>query len=127
MDLDVLRNAPLFTHLDDEVFSALTAELTEVELSRGASVFTKVMMEISCTSSYRARSNWAASQMRVMQTCSQSWKQEKSFVKCNFKTRLLAQRPPPMSLHQVRPGCDTEPSAKSSSCHQKSRYSYLGS
>ena len=39
MDLDVLRNAPLFTHLDDEVFSALTAELTEVELSRGASVF----------------------------------------------------------------------------------------
>src|SRR5699024_7277519 len=39
MDLDVLRNAPLFTHLIDEVFSALTAELTEVELSRGASVF----------------------------------------------------------------------------------------
>ncbi|MDN6499232.1 MAG: cyclic nucleotide-binding domain-containing protein, partial [Yaniella sp.] len=39
MDLDVLRNAPLFTHLDEEVFSALTAELTEVELSRGASVF----------------------------------------------------------------------------------------
>ncbi|MGO1181688.1 MAG: Crp/Fnr family transcriptional regulator [Micrococcaceae bacterium] len=39
MDLDVLRTAPLFTHLDDDVFAALTAELTEVELSRGASAF----------------------------------------------------------------------------------------
>ena len=39
MDLEVLRKAPLFTNLDDEVFSALTTELTEVELSRGASAF----------------------------------------------------------------------------------------
>jgi CRP/FNR family transcriptional regulator len=39
MDLEVLRKAPLFTNLDDEVFSALTSELTEVELSRGASAF----------------------------------------------------------------------------------------
>ena len=39
MDLEVLRKAPLFTHLDDEVVQALTAELTEVDLSRGASAF----------------------------------------------------------------------------------------
>ena len=39
MDLEVLRKAPLFAHLDDEVFSILTSELTEVELSRGASAF----------------------------------------------------------------------------------------
>ncbi|GAA5237178.1 hypothetical protein GCM10025795_54440 [Verticiella sediminum] len=39
MDLEVLRKAPLFTNLDDEVFSALTSELTEVELSRGTSAF----------------------------------------------------------------------------------------
>ncbi|QCU77338.1 Crp/Fnr family transcriptional regulator [Citricoccus sp. SGAir0253] len=39
MDLEVLRKAPLFTNLDDEVFTALTSELTEVELSRGASAF----------------------------------------------------------------------------------------
>ena len=39
MDLEVLRKAPLFTNLDDEVFSALPSELTEVELSRGASAF----------------------------------------------------------------------------------------
>ena len=39
MDLDVLRRAPLFATLDDEVFTALTKELTEVELSRGSSIF----------------------------------------------------------------------------------------
>src|SRR5699024_10535932 len=39
MDFDVLRRAPLFATLDDDVFAALTNELTEVELSRGASVF----------------------------------------------------------------------------------------
>ena len=39
MDLEVLRKAPLFTNLDDEVFAILTSELTEVELSRGASAF----------------------------------------------------------------------------------------
>ena len=39
MDLEVLRKAPLFAHLDDEVFATLTSELTEVELSRGASAF----------------------------------------------------------------------------------------
>ncbi|HXD29461.1 MAG TPA: Crp/Fnr family transcriptional regulator, partial [Arthrobacter sp.] len=39
MDIEVLRRAPLFTTLSDEVFSALTEELTEVDLSRGASVF----------------------------------------------------------------------------------------
>ena len=39
MYLEVLRKAPLFTNLDDEVFAILTSELTEVELSRGASAF----------------------------------------------------------------------------------------
>ena len=29
MDLEVLRKAPLFTNLDDEVFAILTSELTE--------------------------------------------------------------------------------------------------
>ena len=39
MDFDVLRRAPLSATLDDDVFTALTNELTEVELSRGSSVF----------------------------------------------------------------------------------------
>lgn len=39
MDIEVLRRAPLFTTLDDEAFHLLTDELTEVDLSRGASVF----------------------------------------------------------------------------------------
>ena len=39
MDIEVLRRAPLFASLGDEVFAALTEELTEVDLSRGASVF----------------------------------------------------------------------------------------
>ena len=39
MDVEILRRAPLFATLDDEVFAALTDELTEVDLSRGASVF----------------------------------------------------------------------------------------
>lgn len=39
MDIEVLRNAPLFANLDDDVFNRLTAELTEIELPRGASLF----------------------------------------------------------------------------------------
>ncbi|WP_022873694.1 Crp/Fnr family transcriptional regulator [Nesterenkonia alba] len=39
MDLDVLRRAPLFATVDDDVFEMLTSELTEVELSRGKSIF----------------------------------------------------------------------------------------
>ena len=39
MDIEVLRRAPLFASLGDDVFAALTDELTEVDLSRGASVF----------------------------------------------------------------------------------------
>ena len=39
MDIEVLRRAPLFATLDDEAFRLLTDELTEVGLSRGASVF----------------------------------------------------------------------------------------
>jgi len=39
MDIEVLRRAPLFATLDDEAFRLLTDELTEVDLSRGASVF----------------------------------------------------------------------------------------
>lgn len=39
MDIDVLRRAPLFASLDDQAFAALTEELTEVELSRGSSLF----------------------------------------------------------------------------------------
>lgn len=39
MDIEVLRRAPLFASLGDEVFATLTEELTEVDLSRGASVF----------------------------------------------------------------------------------------
>ena len=42
MDLEVLRKAPLFTNLDDEVFAILTSELTEVELSRGASALSLI-------------------------------------------------------------------------------------
>lgn len=49
MDLEVLRKAPLFAHLDDEVFATLTSELTEVELSRGASAFHEGTRAISCT------------------------------------------------------------------------------
>ncbi|BAS16124.1 cAMP receptor protein [Arthrobacter sp. Hiyo8] len=39
MDIEVLRRAPLFATLDDDAFRLLTDELTEVDLSRGASVF----------------------------------------------------------------------------------------
>lgn len=39
MDIEVLRRAPLFVSLGDDVFAALTDELTEVDLARGASVF----------------------------------------------------------------------------------------
>ncbi|OBA47427.1 Crp/Fnr family transcriptional regulator [Kocuria sp. ICS0012] len=39
MDTDVLRRAPLFASLDDEAFAALTEEITEVNLSRGATLF----------------------------------------------------------------------------------------
>jgi CRP/FNR family cyclic AMP-dependent transcriptional regulator len=39
MDIDVLRRAPLFASLDDQAFAALTEELTEVDLSRGATLF----------------------------------------------------------------------------------------
>ena len=39
MDTDVLRRAPLFASLDDEAFSALTEEITEVDLSRGSALF----------------------------------------------------------------------------------------
>ena len=39
MDIEVLRRAPLFATLDDYAFRLLTDELTEVDLSRGASVF----------------------------------------------------------------------------------------
>ncbi|ALU40801.1 Crp/Fnr family transcriptional regulator [Kocuria flava] len=39
MDIDVLRRAPLFASLDDQAFSALTEELTEVELTRGSTLF----------------------------------------------------------------------------------------
>ena len=39
MDIDVLRRAPLFASLDDQAFGALTEELTEVELSRGSTLF----------------------------------------------------------------------------------------
>lgn len=39
MDTEVLRSAPLFANLDDDVFARLTAELTEIELPRGASLF----------------------------------------------------------------------------------------
>lgn len=39
MDTDVLRRAPLFASLDDEAFAALTKEITEVDLSRGAPLF----------------------------------------------------------------------------------------
>ncbi|GAA2514919.1 Crp/Fnr family transcriptional regulator [Kocuria salsicia] len=39
MDTDVLRRAPLFASLDDEAFAALTEEITEVDLSRGATLF----------------------------------------------------------------------------------------
>ncbi len=39
MDIDVLRRAPLFASLDDQAFAALTEELTEVELSRGSTLF----------------------------------------------------------------------------------------
>ena len=39
MDTDVLRRAPLFASLDDEAFAALTKEITEVDLSRGATLF----------------------------------------------------------------------------------------
>src|SRR4051794_26752980 len=33
MDVEILRRAPLFATLDDDVFAALTDELTEVDLS----------------------------------------------------------------------------------------------
>ncbi|GAB4098234.1 Crp/Fnr family transcriptional regulator [Sinomonas halotolerans] len=39
MDIEVLRRAPLFATLDDDAFRLLMDELTEVDLSRGASVF----------------------------------------------------------------------------------------
>ena len=39
MDTDVLSRAPLFASLDDEAFAALTKEITEVDLSRGATLF----------------------------------------------------------------------------------------
>ncbi|GAB2891986.1 Crp/Fnr family transcriptional regulator [Neomicrococcus lactis] len=39
MDSEVLRRAPLFANLGDDVFAAITEEMTEVDLSRGASVF----------------------------------------------------------------------------------------
>ena len=39
MDIDVLRRAPLFASLDDQAFAALTEELTEVDLSRGSTLF----------------------------------------------------------------------------------------
>ncbi|WP_026550048.1 Crp/Fnr family transcriptional regulator [Arthrobacter sp. Br18] len=39
MDIEVLRRAPLFATLGDDVFAALTDELAEVDLSRGSSVF----------------------------------------------------------------------------------------
>ena len=39
MDNEILRRAPLFASLDDEAFAALTEELTEVDLSRGATLF----------------------------------------------------------------------------------------
>ncbi len=39
MDLDELRRAPLFATVDDDAFSTLTDQLTEVELSRGKSIF----------------------------------------------------------------------------------------
>lgn len=39
MDTDVLRRAPLFASLDDEALAALTDEITEVELPRGATLF----------------------------------------------------------------------------------------
>jgi len=39
LDTDVLRRAPLFASLDDEAFAALTKEITEVDLSRGATLF----------------------------------------------------------------------------------------
>ena len=39
MDIEVLRRAPLFASLGDDVFAALTDELIEVDLPRGSSVF----------------------------------------------------------------------------------------
>ena len=39
MDTEVLRRAPLFASLDDEAFAALTDEITEVDLPRGATLF----------------------------------------------------------------------------------------
>lgn len=39
MDTEVLRRAPLFASLDDDAFAALTDELTEVDLPRGATLF----------------------------------------------------------------------------------------
>ena len=39
MDIEVLRRAPLFASLDDEAFAALTEDITEVDLSRGATLF----------------------------------------------------------------------------------------
>ncbi|MDO4253850.1 MAG: Crp/Fnr family transcriptional regulator [Kocuria sp.] len=39
MDTNVLRRAPLFASLDDEALAALTDEITEVELPRGATLF----------------------------------------------------------------------------------------
>ena len=39
MDIEVLRRAPLFATLDDEAFAALTDDVTEVDLFRGATLF----------------------------------------------------------------------------------------
>lgn len=39
MDIEVLRRAPLFASLDDQAFAALTEDITEVDLSRGATLF----------------------------------------------------------------------------------------
>lgn len=39
MDIEVLRRAPLFAHLSDEAFNVLTQELTQIDLTRGMSVF----------------------------------------------------------------------------------------
>lgn len=39
LDIEVLRRAPLFASLDDEAFVALTEDISEVDLSRGATLF----------------------------------------------------------------------------------------
>ena len=73
MDIEVLRRAPLFATLDDDAFRLLTDELTEVDLSRGASVFREGTVSWSPDSNrfaYQSGSQGGGPSQTVVFSCS---------------------------------------------------------